>query len=338
MCTCLKFENGGFYFGRNLDLEYSFGEQVVITPRNYPFVWKSQGSAGRHYAMVGMATVLRDTPLYADAMNEKGLCMAGLNFPGNACYQKEKEGAKNVASFELISWILSSCATVGEAEILLRQTNITDAWFDQNVTSAPLHWMLADKEKCLVLEPMEEGLRIYENPYGVLTNNPPFPYHEINLQNYLNVTASYPENRMSRRIGLKAYGQGMGGMGLPGDASPASRFVRTVFLKETSVCAKEETANVTQCFHILDQVGMVKGAVRTEKGHCDVTTYSSCAGTERGIYYYKTYENNQIQAVGLGGEDLEQSALICYKLDRCQSIRQINERNKMTKNNQEKRN
>ena len=106
--------------------------------------------------------------------------------------------------------------------------------------AAPLHWMLADRERCLVLEAVEEGLKIYENPFGVLTNNPPFPYHRENMRNYLNLTAGSPCNRLSEELELIPYGQGLGALGLPGDASPASRFVKTVFLKYNSVTEKEE--------------------------------------------------------------------------------------------------
>lgn len=326
MCTCMTFENGGFYFGRNMDLEYSFGEQIVITPRNYPFSWIKEGTNNSHYAMIGVATVMGGYPLYAEAMNEKGLCMAGLNFPGNAVYQKEKEGYRNVASFELISWVLASCADMKEAKALLEQTNIMETWFAEQVPSAPLHWMIADREQCLVLEPMEDGLHLYENPYGVMTNNPPFPFHTMNLQNYMNLTASYPESRFGEQLGLKPYGQGMGAIGLPGDTSPASRFVKAVFLKETSVCEATEEANVTQYFHIMDQVGMVKGSVLTPKGDCDITTYTCCANTENGMYYYKTYENNQIQAVDMYKENLDQKEVICYEMVRKQKIRYVNAR------------
>ena len=87
MCTCITFINRDFYFGRNLDLEYSFGEQLVITPRRYPFFWSREGKTQEHYAMIGMGAAEPSYPLYAEAVNEKGLGMAGLNFPGNACYQ-----------------------------------------------------------------------------------------------------------------------------------------------------------------------------------------------------------------------------------------------------------
>ena len=320
MCTCITYQNGDFYFGRNLDLEYSFGEQVVVTPRNYPFSYRMVQGAEHPYAMVGMATVMDNYPLYAEAANEKGLCMAGLNFPGNACYQEVKEGAYNVTPFELIPWLLGQCASLEEAEKLLRNTCLVKIPFRENVPLAPLHWMIADEKRCLTVEAVQEGLRIYENPFGVLTNNPPFPYHEMNLQNYMNLTPEYPENRFARELSLRPYGQGMGALGLPGDASPASRFVKTVFLIWNSVSEQPESATLSQFFHILDQVSMVRGMIRTPEQNYDITTYSCCINATKGMYYFKTYENNRIQAVNLYGEDLEGSTLYCYELGGEQEI------------------
>src|SRR5699024_11005377 len=130
--------------------------------------------------------------------NEKGLCMAGLNFPGNASYGKAAEGKANAAVYELIPWLLGTCASVGEAEEKLGTLNLTDDAFSETMPPAPLHWMLADRERCLVIESVREGINIYEDPIGVLTNNPPFEYHRTNLNNYLNVTAQYPRAQFFR--------------------------------------------------------------------------------------------------------------------------------------------
>ena len=185
---------------------------------------------------------------------------------------------------------------------------------------APLHWMIADQERCLVAEMVEEGLKLYDDPAGVLTNNPPFPFHQMNLHNYLNLTADAPKNRFAKGVELETYGQGMGALGLPGDASPASRFVRAAFLKWNAKSEKEESANVSQFFHILDGVAMVRGMVMTPEGKCDITTYSSCMNGEKGIYYYKTYENNRIRAVDMHREDLDGTQLKVWEIGGTQDI------------------
>ena len=309
MCTCITYQNKDFYFGRNLDLDCSFGEQVVVAPRNFPLEFRRAGREAHHYAMIGMASANDSFPLYAEAVNEKGLCMAGLNFPGNAYYREVSGEGIEIASFEIIAWILGKYASVAEAEVSLRKIKIVDIAFLPQMPPAPLHWMLADKERCLVLEAVREGLKIHENPFGVLTNNPPFEYHKINMNNYLNLSARNPENRFSDRLELRGYSQGMGAVGLPGDASSASRFVRAAFLRWNSVSPEDEDSNVSQFFHILDGVAMVRGAVVTEAGTYDITTYSCCVNTRTGTYYYKTYDDSRIRKVDLYREDPEGSAL-----------------------------
>ena len=115
MCTAITYQTKDNYFGRNLDLDYVYQETVTITPRRYPLRFRQMGTLDRHYAMIGMAYVLGDYPLYYDATNEAGLSMAGLNFPGNAVYRQEEPGRDNVTPFEFIPWVLGRCATVAEA-------------------------------------------------------------------------------------------------------------------------------------------------------------------------------------------------------------------------------
>lgn len=320
MCTCITYKNGDFYFGRNLDLEYTFGEQVVITPRNYELKFRKLPSIFHHYAMIGMATVAQNYPLYAEAVNEKGLGIAGLNFPGNACYQKEDTNKKNVTPFELIPWILGQCASVKEARELLEELNLLDEAFAEKMPLSPLHWMIADKEECIIMECIQDGIHIYENPYGVLTNNPPFPYYQMHLNNYLNLSSENPKNGFAPEIPLNTYGQGMGAIGLPGDYSPASRFVKAAYLKWNSRSSEEENANVSQFFHILDGVSMVRGSVITPEGREDITTYSCCINADQGIFYYKTYDNNQIQAVRMQKENMDSEDLKIFDLELKQQI------------------
>lgn len=323
MCTSIVYKNGDVYFGRNLDLEYSYNEEVVITPRNYPFVFRTKDTLVSHYAMIGMAAVISETPLYYEAANEKGLAMAGLNFPGNAVYRDMEKDKDNIAPFEFIPWILGQCSTVKEARKLLSRISLVNIPFSDTSPLAPLHWVLADSDESIIIEPMEEGICIYEDKIGVLTNNPPYEYHRWNMNNYRNVSAFNPDNRFSSKLDLKPYGQGMGGIGLPGDASPASRFVKAAFLLNNSVAEKDENANISQFFHILDAVSMVRGTVVTPEGNYDITVYSCCINASQGIYYYKTYENNQIMALRMMNADLEASAIIRHKLIQTQQIHAI---------------
>lgn len=317
MCTSIALSDKDFYFGRNLDLEYRFGEKIVITPRNFQFEFRHREPINSHYAIIGIANITDGQPLYAEAANEKGLCIAGLNFPENACYSDfPTSGKENLCAFELIWRLLSTCENVNEAEIILKKAVIVSTPFRSDMPSAPLHWHIADKERSIVLECTKDGAKIYENPVGVLTNNPPFDYHMTNLRNYINLTPKSPENRFCESLDIKPYGQGMGALGLPGDSSPASRFVRASFCKMNMPKFESEEETVCHFFRILDNVAMVKGTVITPEGKQDYTTYSCCINASKGIYYYKTYENINISAVNLFNEDLDKSELYVFEPDR----------------------
>lgn len=325
MCTCIELRTKGFYFGRNLDLEYRFNESVVITPRGYGFSLKNGSSIRTKYAIIGMATVLADYPLYAEASNEKGLCMAGLYFPKNAYFFEPQEEKLNLAPYELIPYFLGQYETVAQLRPLFEKLVITGIPVASQLPVTELHWMVSDGQECVVLEQMADGLKVYENPVGVLTNNPPFPYHRMNLNNYSNLMPHAAESRFAEGLSLWQYGQGMGAIGLPGDASPASRFVRAAFHKWNSVCEETESASVGQFFHILDAVAMVQGSVVTKEGRHDITTYSCCINADRGIYYYKTYTNNRITAIRMTEETKTASKLSVYELREEQEIRYENQ-------------
>lgn len=324
MCTCINLKTKDQYFGRNLDLEYRFNEKVVITPRNYEFKLKNNSILKTKYAMIGMATVIDNYPLYAEAANEKGLAIAGLYFPGNACYNENVNNKINLTPFELIPYILGNFKNIKELREIIYDINLTNINFNNNLVLADLHWMISDSKECIVIEPEKDGLKVYDNDIGILTNNPQFSYHLINMNNYLNLSTKNKENTFSSKINLINYGQGMGAMSLPGDNSPSSRFVRVSFNKLNSVCDDDEENSVTQFFHILDSVAMIKGSVVTKENKYDITTYSCCINTTKGIYYYKTYNNNQITAIKLNQENMNDSKLSIYELIEKQQIRYVN--------------
>lgn len=314
MCTAITFQE--HYFGRTLDNEVYHPCQVTVTPRNHPFSFRQGQTLTRHHAILGMARVEADYPLYFDAVNERGLAMAGLNFPGNAHYGDPAPGMDNIASFELIPWLLGQCGSVDEAEPLLKRLNLTDTPFRRDLPPTPLHWILADRRRVLVLEPLREGLAVYESPLGVLTNNPPYPQQLDRLNDFLNLTPEEPENRFSPLLDLRPRSRGMGAMGLPGDLSSPSRFVRVAFTKLNALRGETEEETVSQFFHILGTVEMVRGCCRLDDGACELTQYTSCMDLDKGIFYYKTYGNHRITALALNREPLETSTLIRYPLAR----------------------
>ena len=313
MCTAITFHTKDHYFGRNLDFEHGFGEVVTVTPRNFPFAFRCVEGLKTHYAIIGMAAVDNGYPLYYDGTNEKGLSMAGLYFPGNAVYLPERQDKDNITPFEFIPWILGSCADLLQAEEKLKNLNLVDIPYSSQFPLSPLHWIIADRKRSITVEPTAEGIKIYENPVGVLTNNPPFDFHMYNLAGYLNLTREEPVSRFAPDYALQPYSRGMGAMGLPGDLSSASRFVRAAFVKLNSVCKDTETASVSQFFHILGSVAQQEGCARVGNAF-EKTIYTSCCNTNKGIYYYTTYENSQITGISMHNTDIDSTKLSVFPL------------------------
>lgn len=301
MCTAIACQTGDFYFGRNLDYEFSYGEKVVLTPRRYPFVFRKAGSMTEHYAFLGMAHIADGYPLYYDGVNEKGLCIAGLNFVGNAFYPSPTEAKAHtlLAPFEFIPYLLGKCASVAEARELLSDMALVHIPFSDTFPPSPLHYMLADATECITIEPVKEGLMVYDNPVGVLTNNPPFPMQLLNLSNYTALSRKQPVSSFADGFSPTLYSRGMGAIGLPGDVSSMSRFVRAAFAKMNSVCEPGEKESVNQFFHLLGCVEQVRGMCEVAPGQYEITIYSSCMNATRGIYYYTTYEDRQIKYASL---------------------------------------
>ncbi len=320
MCTAITYCTKDHYFGRNLDLEYSYHETVTITPRNYPLHFRMGKEINQHYAMIGMAYVNEGYPLYYDAVNEKGVGMAGLNFPKNAYYFEEQEGKENVAPFEFIPWVLCQCGTLEEVRTLLSRMNLAAINFSDTLPASPLHWIIADSKEAITVESTKEGLKIYDNPVGVLTNNPTFDFHMFNLNNYMHLSIEQPENHFSKALSFDTYSRGMGAMGLPGDLSSLSRFVKATFTKMNSLSGESESESISQFFHILGSVYQQRGCVHMGENQYEITIYSSCCNTDKGIYYYTTYENSQITGVDMHKENLDGSELVNYPLITGQQI------------------
>lgn len=283
MCTAIS-KSG--YFGRTLDLEGSRGEEVVIMPRRFPVRFFRETDMAQHPAIIGCALVNEGVPLWFDAVNEYGLAAAGLNFPEYAAYLEPKSDKINLASFELIPFVLSKCRNLCEAAELLKHCNITTDSVSPDLPTTPMHWMIADREDCIAVEPTAGGLIVYNNPFGVLTNSPPFPVHRDNVMLNPRLT---PSNAA----------------GLPGDWSSESRFLRATF-------AKKYTAGngVSDFFHILDSVCVPLGCGKKDWR----TVYTSCTDLERGDYYFTTYENREIKKIALDCVNVNSDSLAVFSM------------------------
>ncbi len=314
MCTASSLKTNDTYFGRTLDYESSYGEKVVITPRSYPFNFRHSTINNNHYAIIGMAHIADEYPMYYDAMNEYGLGMAGLNFVGNAKYNKVDDKKENVAQYELIAYILSNCKNVLEAKSKLESINVVDTQYNENYPCASLHYILRDSNNCIVVEFMSDGTHIYDNKTGCMTNNPPFNYQLESLEKYSNLSNKEPDKNFS--FSDKFYSRGLGALGLPGDLSSQSRFIRVAFATYYSHSDSDEVSSVNQFFHVLETVFQTRGLCKVKEEY-EITIYTSCMNLNKGIYYYKTYNNSHINGVNIHNVDLNTNKLFKYELVEC---------------------
>lgn len=314
MCTGVRFsdQNGNMYFGRNLDWAFSYGQYVVITPQKFvhhsPFLGEQSPKQG---AIIGMALIEADTPLYFDCANESGLAVAGLNFPGYAQYEKAPVVDKtNVAAYEFPLWVALNFSTVDEAAKALRDVAIVDRPISDKYPSSMLHWLIADGKKSIVVEYTEKGMEIFNNPADVLANQPGYAWHRENLRNYLNLDSAMPESVTWRNNKMTPFGSGSLMRGLPGDYYSPSRFVRIAYLNSHYPIQSTEEKNISRLFHTLTGVAMVEGAAAMADGKFEITTYTGGYSSASKTYYYNTYEDPAIQHVAMSSYDLSGTELI----------------------------
>lgn len=328
MCTALtlKTPDGYHLFGRNMDLEYTFGQHPIVVPRKFEYIDKISGEMKQtKYAIVGMASVVENHPLFAEAVNEKGLGCAGLNFPA-AYWEKEAvEGMENMPPYDLIPWITGNFETIDELRPHLDKVNLVGVPFAENLQLPTLHWIVTDLTgKSIVIEKTKEAFKVYDNPVGVMTNAPSFDWHTTNLSQYMNVIPTQPQARNWSDLELKPIGSGTGAIGLPGDFSSPSRFVRVAFLRAKIVIENKENDGIVEFFHILNNVAMVKGGVITADNKNEITQYTSCMCQEKGLYYYKTYDNNQINVVDMNKVDLDSNEIKIFPYNDTQVFNALN--------------
>lgn len=329
MCTglCIKSQEGKTFFGRNMDLAYNFNQSPILLPRNYEYEDKVTGeTVAIKRAILGMGTVIDNHPAIAEAMNEKGLACAGLNFARYAYFEKTlKEDKKNIAPYDFILWVLSNHDTVEEVEREMEKIELVDVPINDQTPIPTLHWMITDKSgKSIIVEKTKERITVHQNPVNVMTNDPTFDWHVTNLNEYMKLDPKHPETVKWGDKELKGLGIGVGTLGMPGDFASVSRFVRIAYIRAHMPEIKNDAEAITQFFHMLDYVKMVKGGVITEEGQEDLTLYSSCMDLEKGIYYYKTYENNRINAVDMSKACIDNGKMEIFPYQIVQDINYLN--------------
>ena len=306
MCTAINSIGNYHLFGRTLDLECSYGEKLTVLPRNSRLDFLHGRPFISHLSVIGISHIGAGAALYYDAINEAGLAMAALNFPNDAVYSNDiRHNKDNVASFELISWVLCQCESVEDAEKLLKKINITAERFSEELPATPLHWIVADKKRAITVEQTREGLKIYSNPWGIMTNSPAFSYHITRIADFLGVDSKTPENNLCPDKKIEIYSRGLGAYGLPGDFSSASRFIRGVFLNGHTDHSDSEIGEVGRFFHIMSNLSVPCGSVKASDGRSVMTVYTSCACSNSMTYYFSTYGCRRIKAVAMKDFDLD---------------------------------
>lgn len=308
MCTAICIHGRCALFGRTLDLEDSLGAGIVLTPRGYGF----GESIFSRYAIVGMGIVSEGRALYFDAMNEMGLWAAALNFPTCSVYRKAEKCKLNLASYEILPYILANFVTAKEAADNLKELNITDKAFSVKLPPTPLHWIISDGKEALTIESTERGVRLIENPVGVLTNSPDFDFHMTRLADFSTLSARDGKTRLTD-FPIPPYSRGLGAMGLPGDFSSSSRFVKAVYLKRFTLTERHKNADISRIFHVLDGISVPDGCIITREGRPVRTVYSSVASPTEKTYYFTSYGCRTPHAVRLDSEITELKTFSIYR-------------------------
>ena len=293
MCTVINQTKGYHLFGRTLDLSYTYGEEVVITPKGYEFTLAHKEKFKTNIGIMGVAHVVGDTPLYYDAVSACGLCMAALNFPDFAVYHHPVSDKHNVASFELMVWILGQCKDMDTAIACLQKTNITPDSFSPELPPTSLHWMLSDRQTSVVIESTETGLNIYPNPTHVMTNAPTFPEQLSSLDR-------------AERAG-----------DVSGDFlhfSSTARFIRGAYANQNALLSHTPEGGVCRFFHVMDAVSQPMGCTTDPQGRPVCTQYTSCGDPVTMAYHVTTYENRHVRFVQAQEEHLTAKALSRFSM------------------------
>ncbi|HWG41245.1 MAG TPA: choloylglycine hydrolase family protein [Gemmataceae bacterium] len=315
-CTgiTIKPKDGSIIFARTLEFGMDLKSNILIVPRGKEFVgtapsdkaglrWKAK------YGIVG--TNAFDLPVIVDGLNERGLHVGLFYFPGFVKYQdvKADDFGKALAPWELGSFLLGTCSDAKEAVAAAKIVRVGAVVQKDMGFVPPVHFIVTDASgKSMVLEYIDGELKVHANPFGVMSNSPTFDWHMTNLSNYVTMTAKNIEKIDLAGKEIKGLGQGSGTLGLPGDFTPPSRFVRAVAFSKSALPVEKAKDGVLQAFHILNQFDIPKGAARgVEHGKevSDYTLWTSAADLKNLRYYFRTFDNSRIRMVDMRAVDLD---------------------------------
>jgi choloylglycine hydrolase len=312
-CTGIRLTatDGTVVRARTLEFGVDLQSDVIMVPRGYARTGSTpDGKEGlkwkAKYASVGANGV--GLPFIFDGLNEKGLAIGLFYFPNTAGYMtyNAADAGKTLAPWEMGSWILENFATIEEVRDNAGKIVVPEVVFKAWGFVPPVHYVVYDASgKSIVIEYVNGKLNIHDNPLGAMSNSPTFDWHMTNLRNYVNFSfVNVPPVQLGS-VKLTGLGQGTGMLGLPGDFTPPSRFVRAVAFSQSVLPSKTGNDAVLQAFHILNNFDIPKGAARDhekdEHGNivADYTTWTSASDLNAKRFYFRTFENSQIRMVDL---------------------------------------
>ncbi len=258
------------------------------------------------HGYIGLAVEQKE--FMVEGVNEKGLSAGLFYFPNYGKYQpfEEKHKDKSLADFQVVSYVLSQCSTVDEVKEELMKVRIINI----DPRSSTVHWRFTEPSgRQIVLEIVNETLNFYENPLGVLTNSPGIEWHWTNLNNYINLMPGTSPEHNFGPIDSKSFGHGSGLLGLPGDFTPPSRFVRATFFQLTAAQQPTAEESIIQAFHILNNFDIPTGTEFTwGKSPANVpssTQFTVATDIKNRMIYYRTMYNSNIRCIDLKNIDFD---------------------------------
>ena len=325
-CTSftIRTQTGGIVYGRTMEFGFDLKSAAIAIPRHLTLTstgpddkagalkWTSK------YAAVELNGL--GYPILVDGLNEKGLAGGMLYFPGYAGYADaaKTDPAKSLAPWDFLTWALTNFATVAEVKAALSGIAVVGIKEPHLGIAPPLHYTLHDASGAsLVIEPIDGTLKVYDNPFGVMTNSPPFDWQVTNLRNYVKLS---PVNAPPLQIAgqtLASFGQGSGLLGIPGDPTPPSRFIRALGYAASAQRQPDGIASVRAAEHILNNFDIPKGWIRPDSGgeeEWEFTQWSSIADLTNRVYYVKAYDDQVLRSIDLKTLNLDAPAIVSAPL------------------------
>jgi choloylglycine hydrolase len=320
-CTgiTLRARDGTVIFGRTLEWgSFDLNSRLMIIPRGFKFSASTpDGKPGMtwqgRFGVVGIDAVEKN--IVVDGMNEKGLAVGVFYHPGFAEYQKYDPilSAATLGPTDIGQYLLSTCATVAEVRAAISKVRVVAVIEPALGFAAPVHYIATEPSgKAVVIEYLHGELKVFDAPLGVITNAPSYDWHETNLRNYINLSPVALPGKKIDDLDFKPLGGGSGMIGLPGDFTPPSRFVRAVAFSKTARPTETGDETVYELFRILDNFNVPLGAAEgtgAEKtyGMRSATIWTTAYDTKNLILYYHTQHNRRVRKIDLPRIDFDKS-------------------------------